>query len=290
MLSFVILHYQDIDVTRECIDSIQKLDGLNNSQIVVIDNCSPNNTGKELMRDYQSDKNIHVILNPNNEGFAKGNNLGYLYAKRELNSNLIIVMNNDVLIKQTDFILKLIESNLIREYEIIAPDVVNLNNIHQNPYRYHPLTDTEIKKRVLTSNLLKYIYKTPFLGELKLLLTNSGKRNIKFKVREEQQTDMVIPHGSCVIYSQKWINNEDFAFIPDTFLLVEEDILFEYIIQKEYRTVYTPLLQVLHLEDRATNAETKNKLDRYRFLAKNSADSYRVLYKIRKETKRRIYD
>ena len=60
---FVILHYQNIDDTINCIDSIKKLQELNNNyKILLVDNKSPNNTGKELEKRYINDSNIEIIL------------------------------------------------------------------------------------------------------------------------------------------------------------------------------------------------------------------------------------
>ena len=65
---FVILHYQNIDDTINCIDSIKKLQELNNNyKILLVDNKSPNNTGKELEKIYINDSNIEITINDSNK-------------------------------------------------------------------------------------------------------------------------------------------------------------------------------------------------------------------------------
>lgn len=71
---FVILHYQNIDDTINCINSIKKLQGLDsNYKIILVDNKSPNNTGKELEKKYINDSNIETVLLEKNYGFSKAN-------------------------------------------------------------------------------------------------------------------------------------------------------------------------------------------------------------------------
>ena len=76
-LAFVILHYNTMKETTDCICSIEKnIDG-DKYNIVVVDNASPNGSGIQLEERYKENKRVHVILNSENQGFAKGNNLGY---------------------------------------------------------------------------------------------------------------------------------------------------------------------------------------------------------------------
>ena len=82
---FVILHYLAFEATVECVESICHCLGQNNLfEIVIVDNGSPNKTGKLLETKYKEHSNIHVLLLDNNIGFAKGNNRGFQFAKKQL--------------------------------------------------------------------------------------------------------------------------------------------------------------------------------------------------------------
>ena len=85
----------------------------------------------------------------------------------------------------------------------------------------------------------------------------------------------------CNIY-KKWIRNEDIAFIPDTFMYHEEDILYEYIINKKYKTIYNHDLSVIHLEDVSTSTVAKTELKRARYYLKHSIYPILMLRRIRK--------
>ena len=67
---FVVLHYGGIETTKECIAGIQYICG-ENSEIVVVDNCSPDGSGRKLQDYYIDQKEVYVLLNSSNLGFAR---------------------------------------------------------------------------------------------------------------------------------------------------------------------------------------------------------------------------
>ena len=75
MISFVILHYQAVDETISCIETIiEKVSG--NKKVIVVDNGSPNGTGELLQEKYKGFDCVCVVSTKKNLGFAKGNNIG----------------------------------------------------------------------------------------------------------------------------------------------------------------------------------------------------------------------
>ena len=59
---YVILHYNAFEITKECVDSIQKIKSID-SEIVIIDNNSSNKSGLLLEKEYIGEKDIHIIFN-----------------------------------------------------------------------------------------------------------------------------------------------------------------------------------------------------------------------------------
>ena len=53
---FIILHYINIELTKLTIDSILKLDEIDDTQIIVVDNASPNKSSIDLKRIYNEYK------------------------------------------------------------------------------------------------------------------------------------------------------------------------------------------------------------------------------------------
>lgn len=248
MIAYVILHYQNIDITKKCVDSILRND--NNSNIVLVDNASPNNSGKILKEQYLSFPNIHIIINTSNQGFAKGNNIGYQYAKK-LGATIIVVMNNDVLLEQNfkTSLLKLFEEDI----DIIGPDIITPDRKHQNPLRETNLSNFQILKEI-GLNILKIVYLSNKLLFNKYIL----KRN-NYKASNNKYFNNCyncILHGSIIIFGNKYVNNENFAFVPVTFMYGEEYILGDYAKRIGYKTAYKNNLQVLHLGGASTKLES----------------------------------
>ena len=51
MVCFVILHYMALEETIQCVESIlNNIEG--DKKVIVVDNCSPNNTGADLEKRY----------------------------------------------------------------------------------------------------------------------------------------------------------------------------------------------------------------------------------------------
>ena len=145
-IAFVILHYENLADTCNCIKSIRELKTAENvkTEIVVLDNNSPNGSGLELKKKYVGEKGIKTILLEKNMGFSRANNVGYAEAKKD-GADVIIMSNNDIVIEDRDFV-KRIKKYLTKENElaIIAPDITNANNQHQNPLKFEPMTAKKV--------------------------------------------------------------------------------------------------------------------------------------------------
>ena len=110
MFAYLVLHYKNADVTEQCIQSLLSND-MEDSCIVIVDNASPNGSGKELEEYYEHSEKVTVLLSEENLGFAKGNNIGYQYCVQKLKSDFVCALNNDTLLIQKNF-FSLIENRL----------------------------------------------------------------------------------------------------------------------------------------------------------------------------------
>lgn len=135
MTAFVILHYNSIDDTIKCVDSILYCLKEENIKIIIVDNNSPNQSGLELQKKYYSNSKIDVILNKNNEGFARGNNIGCSHAIKKHNPDFLCVFNNDTFINDVDFIKKINSSYATEPFDALGPKIWNIQrNYNQNPF------------------------------------------------------------------------------------------------------------------------------------------------------------
>lgn len=275
IVAFIVLHYCQVDVTLDCINSLCRLKG--NPQIVVVDNASPDGSGKILRERFEGSVLVHVILNDSNLGFAAANNIGYAYAKKEIGANVIAVLNNDTVIEDECFIDKLVSSSFLQSFHIVAPNIINKDGKRQNPFMLQPMTYEEIKKNYRSLGFLEIIYSIPWIGDLKA--NNRLSHKEREIINSDKVQEMIVPHGAAIIYTPLWVNNEEFAFYPGTFMYVEEIILYYYMMAHQYKSIYLPDFVIYHLEDVSTNTRFRNKRKRALFQIKQMKNSYRVLMK-----------
>lgn len=256
MVCYVILHYQNIEITTKCVQTL--LDITTESRLIIVDNCSPNGSGKVLERNYKSNDRVSVILNDKNVGFAKGNNLGYRYAKKHFMPELMIVMNNDVIIndeKFEDIITDYINENKI---DVLGPDIITVNGNHQNPLAYKPLSSKYIRRRIKFDKIKILLFKNNLI--LGLYMAYKKEHPIQLRLEPPKEITGCILHGSCVIYNKRYIEAEEYAFLPVTYMYNEEAILYDYLEYKGYRTGYCSAVSVLHMEGASTSKNDKEKI------------------------------
>lgn len=280
---FSVLHFRTFATTIECVNSLLELDGYGNDiKAIILDNGSNDGSGEKIRNYYRNNDHVIVIICKKNRGFAKGNNISYKYAKNMLHPDSIVVLNNDTFIKQKDFIIRLkkaIDNN--SEASIIAPDIINRNGLHQNPVRTYRMTGQEMFF-ILAYNLLVYVIMCfPFLNSAFIMgIEKYHSINIKQRISEKNRNidyESVVPHGAAIIYLRRFINNEEKAFCPYTFLYCEEELLYEYALQKKYRIVYDESLKIHHIEDVATNSITMDACKKKKMISKYKIQSIRIL-------------
>ena len=243
--AFVILHHKTLDVSLSCLDNLLKV--APDSPIVVVDNGSNDGSGEELRRRFADYKNVVIIINDQNLGFAKGNNVGYKYVKDNFDVDCEVVMNNDVIITQPNFAEILASYMLENHLYVCGPDVITPEGRHQNPLQRVPFSTFRIIKWMLM-DCIRLIMLKLYLFEKKILATYTSVSNSyqRQDIDLNGITDCVL-HGSCVAYSSDYLSKEDFAFVPVTFLYAEEMILADYCKRKNYRTGVCPTATVTHL-------------------------------------------
>lgn len=102
-VSIIILNWNGLKDTLECLDSLKKIT-YPNYGVIVVDNGSLNNEAEIIQQKYPG---IKVIKNPINEGFCKGNNIGAKFVLKE-NPEYWLFLNNDTIVR-SDFLVKLIQ-------------------------------------------------------------------------------------------------------------------------------------------------------------------------------------
>lgn len=280
---FVILHYETYRETANCIESIIENVKYETFEIVIVDNCSTNSSYDRLLEKYGTYEKIHLHRNEQNLGFAKGNNVGYSIAKKSCNADFIIMMNNDMLIHQPEFLDNIIISYQKHHFHILGPDIICPNtNLHQNPFEYDILDKNKLRKYIREYSFKLFLEKTTFICKIKNYLRNNiseDHEKEKHTFGREQQQFNVPLHGSCLIFSPEYIKRYRGLF-DKTFMYLEEYILFYIAQQEDLKLIYEPSIKILHLDDAATNAVFQNNHDKKVFFLTNIVKSAKVFLEI----------
>lgn len=279
---FVILHYLDLKMTEECINSIIDIIDYDQYYIVIVDNASPNGSGEKLKEQYKRNNRIVVLESENNVGFANGNNLGYAYAQKKLKSDFIICINNDVLMKQRDFLQRIITIEEKEKCAILGPDIISKSSEHQSPRRIRRLSLSEVKKNIFRKRImLLYFYWKKHLFRLKFVDKLYAKSNQRYKrnICSNNRAEDVVLLGACIIYCPQFVKNERYAFSPKTFMYGEEDLLAWYCHIKKYKTIFNPEIRIIHLGEIATQKSRTDEVDKMIFLYKNTIKGLEILKK-----------
>lgn len=98
----IVLNWNGLEDTPQCLDSLRRSD-YSARQVIVVDNGSTDGSLDEVARTFPE---VHLIRNPSNLGFVRGNNVG-LAAGLRMGADLLFVLNNDTVL-QPDCISELV--------------------------------------------------------------------------------------------------------------------------------------------------------------------------------------
>jgi GT2 family glycosyltransferase len=207
---------------------------VNNEASVEGDNTLVNQLKATLVTDIYLkpvESSCYVISQPNNLGYAKGNNLGAEFSLKHFNITHILISNNDIRFIDNDVVERLIEKlESLINVGLIGSKVIGLDGSNQSPEPYYPFWNRYIWMYWLT----------PFLS--------STKKRKLFKLdysRRAVEGEHYKIMGSFFI-----INADDFQqcgmMDSNTFLYAEEIILSERLNAIHKSVYYYPQVTVLH--------------------------------------------
>jgi len=106
-VAIIIVNWDGWEDTIECLESLYRID-YPNYEIIIIDNHSQDDSVRRI-KDYSEGKELTIIENEDNYGFAEGNNIGIRYALKYLKPKYILLLNNDTVVDK-DFLKELISA------------------------------------------------------------------------------------------------------------------------------------------------------------------------------------
>ena len=252
----IILNYFSYQETINCIESFSQADRSDfKTFYVVVDNGSLNESYIVLKEHYKARDDVSVIKLEQNVGFAKGNNEGYKYLQEKYNCDYYIFSNSDILVPNNIFswIYTTYEKN---NCDILGPDIYAPRlGIHQNPIKKYTqvpmVVDIKIAKKCIERFLIKHFH---------VILKAKKSKNI-VQGNKEKFYDCQV-HGSFIITNNKIFEYYEDFFDNQTFLYMEEYLLYLRCKKSGIRTLVSLDEQIIHLQGKSTDASmnsAKNK-------------------------------
>lgn len=216
-VSIIVLNWNGLEDTIECLESIKKIT-YPNYEIIVVDNGSRGNDAQVIQE--RSSDYIQLIRNDRNYGYTGGNNIGIRYALDNSLADYFLILNNDTVVAP-DFITQMVKvAESDPSIGIVGPKIY----FHNFPNRIQ-------SAGVMTSM---------WTGRSRMI----GRKQIdtgKFDVQSE--VDYV--SGCCLLIKKQLIKKVG-LFDESYFCYCEET---DYCFRAEragYKTIYAPMAKIWH--------------------------------------------
>lgn len=106
-LGLIILNYNSASDTINCVSKL--LDIKENFKIVVVDNCSTDNSFQILKKKFKNLQGIDLIKTDANKGYSAGNNFGIKYAIAKYGITHFGILNPDIIILDTTLLNRMLQ-------------------------------------------------------------------------------------------------------------------------------------------------------------------------------------
>ncbi len=237
----IIINYNNYTDSINCANAINKLDG--NKKIIIVDNCSNNDSFMQLSNQFKNIDNIEVIKTKDNLGYSKGIDYAYKYIKEQNYSyDFIHVSNSDIIVKDTDF-LKRVETDYHNNpFYLLGPSVIT-NGVNTSPIGYFKKAsdfEKEMKKLNILASGLKIFTRLTF-GAFENKLESNRNGDIAKKVCAKlSKGEKIVPilSGCYVIFSKDHTDRFDYLYRPITFLYNEEMLITYTLMSQGIRQIY----------------------------------------------------
>lgn len=285
---FIILNYNIYNETINCVNSIKKNLDTNVFHIIIVDNNSVNGAGNRLKDFYRNNDLITVLLNSENMGFAKGNNIGIEKARELFSPKFICCMNNDTLLEQKDFFKSLCIAYNKHLPAVIGPKIILkdgriqlVNKKLQSIEQYKKNIEDIEKGSAVSGSFKRRLLQNRLIYELNYLRPKYHEEKVSMLI------DVVL-HGCCLIFTPVFFEKLN-GFDPRTFLFLEEPLLFISLKKNNLHNLYCPNIQIKHLEDVSTKTVSKSTRSKEKFIQNCTLDSLKILVAELELNKEKLY-
>lgn len=268
-----IVTYNTMSMTARCVESILRQRSSKSIKVCVVDNASKDNTVELLKSSFPT---VDVLENGKNEGFAKAQN----QAARATKSQLIIVLNSDVILEDDTVIEKMVESfnaTKSRGVRVVGPQILSETGL--------VLTSGRRLDRTIAAEIgsdVNRIFKLPMWNQLSRLarhIPRLGFIHDNFTVPSES-VEVGYVDGMCLLTDRETI--ERIGLFDEQLFFDNEIIDFGFRLRKAgWTMLFDPSVSVVHLGG-ATRRNVSQTVvwsqdSRMRSMAKNRSEIFPVL-------------
>lgn len=247
----VILNYGTFDLSLKLIKQLHSQLDYENYEIMVVDNCSPNESAK-VLAEKSSELDYIFYKNEKNSGYAAGNNIGIRYGIR-CGFKYTWILNNDVELREKNVLSEMVavaEAN--ESIACVGPKIFSRNGVPCAPYCRRPTFWS------MTCGII---------GEKKYRQRFINKSGKVYRV-----------YGCCMLLKNKAMQEID-CMDERTFLYGEEDILAERLLRRDYGAYYVAEVSVTHKESTTIKKSAKNRKKFQIIEARKSRELYLKEYR-----------
>ena len=282
----VILQYGAVSETKKCIESLYKYVEIE-FHIILVDNCSPDDAAIRAQAEYGKKEEVTILTSKENLGFAKGNNIGFRFAKENLNPRYIIMLNNDTELLQKDFVKQIDNEYGKSHFYVMGPMILTGDGCYtSNPIRRNPWKKEEVEHCIQLEKAFLTISKCGLSSVYYWLVEMKNKKKNRGKKKDTRsftnRMEDVALHGAFMIFSKDYIDEYD-GLDDRTFMYGEEAILYTQMKKHGHKMIYNPNIAVYHAEDASTNSTIGKR--KTVFYLKNHIESCKILLRVIEEEK-----
>ncbi len=242
--AFVVLQFNQPDVTARCVTSLRRLatDG-RRLHVIVVDNGSEPEAVARTRELFGGMTDVTLLFTGENLGFAKGNNVGYRYARETIGAGFIAMINNDTVVGDPEFVERCLAAFRERPWSVLGPDIVTPDGRHENPWNDHVYEADEWRALGELYRRQRAAWEAGGPAEFRRL----GRRSPAATGLRQP-----ILQGAAYVFSPVFTADRDRALDERTFLYGEEFLLAVDCLLSGHLTVYDPRIVIAHEEGVST--------------------------------------
>lgn len=235
-ISIVIINYNTAGLLRQCIRSIYRNRPASNYELIVVDNCSTDESVEMVEDDFSE---IILLKSKINAGFTQAVNRGVKKSKGEY----VLLLNPDITILDQAIEKMAAHLDQHRDIAVLAPQLINPSGSIQNSCfsKFH------------TPEII--LYRRTFLGRR----TSRGQQTIeKFTLADwdhQHGREVAWVLGSSMMVRQRAI--KEVGLMDERFFMYMEDVDWcRRFWQNNWKVYYYPEVQMVHYYQRASASES----------------------------------